>query len=124
MWYRKRIVLLLMLFALSIVLVFNVEAQTKGIDNLEETLQMSIADIIMIIISGGIIVITAFDLRIALMLAFLLYASMFILFTLMTEEGFSNFNPYYSGVAMMLCFVMLVLMLLVTYKKSNTPYIP
>ena len=122
MWYKKGTILLSFLFIVSIVLVFNVTAQTKGIDNLEETLQMTIADIIMIIISGGIIVLIAFDARIALMLAFLLYASMFILFTLLTEEGFSNFNPYYSGVAMMLCFVLICLSLLITYKKSNTPY--
>ena len=119
MWYKKNIMLLMLL---SFLLLFSFSVCADSVENIETNLQMSIADIIMIIVSGGIVIITAFDARIALMCAFLIYASLFILFTLMTEEGMTGFSPYYSGVAMMVCFVIICLSLLVTYKKSNTPY--
>jgi len=59
MQYRKRTILLLILVALPIVLSFNVGA-TTSIENLETNLQMSVADIIMVIVSGGIVVLVAF----------------------------------------------------------------
>lgn len=93
-----------------------------AIERMQTNLNMELSDVIMIGISCGIIVICAFDPRIALMIAFLLYASIFILFTLITEEGISGFNPYYSGVAMMICLVVLCLSLLITHKKVTTPY--
>lgn len=92
------------------------------VEQIEENLDMSIADVIMIVVSCGIVIIVAFDVRIALMCALLIYSSIFIVFTLLTEEGFENFNPYFSGIAMMLCFVVLCVSILITYKKSNTPY--
>lgn len=95
--------------------------QSNAISTMENNLGVNISDIILIILTGGIIVIVAFDARIALMLAFLLYASLFIVFTLATEAGYSGFDPYFSGVAMMACFVLLALSLLVTYKKANSP---
>lgn len=95
--------------------------QADAVETISDNLNMSIADIIMIVVSCGIIVISALDARIAVMCAFLIYCSLFILFTLMTEEGMSGFNPYYSGVAMMLCFVVICLSLLISYKKGNTP---
>lgn len=92
------------------------------VERIEENLNMGAADIIMFIVSGGCIIIVALDARIALMCALLIYTSLFILFTLLTEEGISGFNPYVSGVAMMVCFVVICVSLLITYKKSNTPY--
>lgn len=92
-----------------------------ALETMQNNLGVSVADIIMLILTGGIIVIVAFDARIALMIAFLLYASLFIVFTSATEAGYIGFNPYFSGVAMMGCFVLLALSLLVTYKKTNTP---
>jgi len=118
MSYRKSLFLLLFLL-LFILSISNVKAD--ALETLQTNLNMSISDIIMIIASCGIVVITAFDARIAVMCAFLIYASIFIVFTLATEEGTSGFNPYYSGVAMMLCFVILCLGLLISYKKSNMP---
>lgn len=115
MWYRK--ILLLMLFTLFAVITVKADA----ISTMETNLNMSIADVIMVVVSGGIVIVGALDARIALMFAFLVYTSIFILFTLVTEEGITGFNPYYSGVAMMVCFVLLCLMLLVSYKKANTP---
>lgn len=115
----KTSLLMLLFFAAIIALSLNVSA--SSIDTFEANLQMSVADIIMIILSCGIIVIAAVEARIALMCAFLIYGGLFILFTFMTEEGMSGFNPYYSGVAMMVCFVIICLSLLITYKKANTP---
>ena len=115
MWSRK-ILLLMLLMLLAVVTV-----QADAITTMETNLNMSIADIIMVILSGGIVIVGALDARVALMFAFLIYTSVFILFTLVTEEGIAGFNPYYSGVAMMVCFVLLCLMLLVSYKKANTP---
>lgn len=109
-------VILLLILSLS-----TSNAKADAIETIQDNLNMAIADIIMIVVSCGIIVISAFDARIAVMCAFLIYASIFILFTLITEEGMTGFNPYFSGVAMMLCFVVLCLGLLVTYKKGNTP---
>lgn len=118
--FRKLVFLLFMMsFLLTITMVSTVKAD--AVERLETNLNMSVSDVVMIIISCGVIVIGAFDARIAIMCALLLYASAFIVFTLATEEGFSGFNPYYSGVAMMLCFVVLCLSLLISYKKGNTP---
>lgn len=115
MLYKK------ILFTILILLLFCSSCSATAINTIENNLDMSIADIIMIIVSCGIIIIIAFDARIALMCALLLYTSIFILYTTITEEGISGFNPYYSGVAMMVCFIVLCLSLLITYKKSNTP---
>jgi len=117
MRYNKIIFLFFLLFFM----VFSPVVSSDAIENIENNLGVSIANIIIIILSCGIFVITAFDARIALMIAFLLYASLFIVFTLATEEGYEGFNPYFSGVAMMVCFVLLALSLLITYKKTNTP---
>lgn len=117
MLFRKILILFLLIITICVT---SCEAATYN--KVEENLDMSIADIILIIVSCGIIIITALDVRIALMCALLIYTGIFIVFTYLTEEGFSNFNPYYSGLAMMLCFVILCLGLLITYKKSNTPY--
>ena len=114
-------ILFLMLFLLFFIFSFNV-VSADAIETMEDNLQVSIADIIMIIVSCGLVVMIAFDARIALMCALLIYTGIFILFTLAVEEGYSNFNPYFSGVAMMLCFVILCLSLLISYKKGNTPY--
>ncbi len=102
-------------------LVFSPLVSCDAVGSIEDNLGASVADIVIIVLSCGIFVITAFDARIALMIAFLLYASVFIVFTLATEAGYEGFNPYYSGVAMMVCFVLLSLALLVTYKKTNMP---
>ena len=115
----RRSWLLLVFFFLLLLFVSSVKAD--AVETVTDNLNMSIADIIMIVVSCGIIVIVALDARIAVMCAFLIYTSLFILFTLMTDEGMSGFNPYYSGVAMMLCFVILVLGLLISYKKGSTP---
>lgn len=115
----KQIGFLILFFIVLILSVSSVKAD--AIETMQTNLNMSIADIIMIIASGGIIVIAAFDARIAVMCAFIIYASMFITFTLATEEGISGFNPYYSGLAMMICFIILCLCLLISYKKTNTP---
>lgn len=118
--FRKLVFLLFLIsFLLTITAVSTVKAD--AIERLETNLNMSISDIIIILLSCGIVVIGAFDARIAIMCALLLYASAFIVFTLATEEGYSGFNPYYSGVAMMLCFVILCISLLISYKKGNTP---
>lgn len=112
------------LILLAIVLLFLMISTTcsgDAIERIENNLKVTIADIIMIIASCGIIVVGAFDTRIAIMFAFLLYTVIFIVFTLATEEGYENFNPYFSGLAMMVCFIILCLMLLVSYKKANTP---
>jgi len=116
----KAILLLFMMIGFSICLFSNVSA--NALDTMETNLGMSIADIIMIVISAGCIIFVAVDARIALMIALLLYTGVFVLFTLATEEGYGNFNPYYSGVAMMLCFVVICLSLLISYKRGNTPY--
>lgn len=117
----KRLVYLVMLVNLVTLVMLPGLVTADPISNMENNLQMSMADIIMVILSCGLVVISAFDTRIALMSALLLYTSVFILFTVATEEGYTGFTPYYSGVAMMLCFVLLAISLLVTYKKSNTP---
>ena len=113
----KKIFLLLLLT----IFVFSPVVCGNALEKISNNLGVSAADIILIILTGGIIVFAALDVRIALMLAFLLYASVFIVFTLATEEGYTGFNPYYSGVAMMCCFVLLALSLLITYKKTNSP---
>lgn len=115
---KKIIVLLFCFFVISLTAPLVCADAT---DNIETNLGASVSDIIMIIVSCGVIVLCAFDLRIALMLAFLLYASLFIVFSLATEVGYDGFNPYYAGVAMMACFVLLALSLLITYKKVNSP---
>ncbi len=92
-----------------------------AVDTIENNLGVEASNIILLILTCGVVVIVAFDARIALMIAFLLYASLFIVFTLATEAGYGGFDPYFSGVAMMACFVLLALSLLVTYKKANSP---
>lgn len=111
----------LLFFLIQIILVCNC-VNADAIERMQTNLNMELSDVIMIGVSCGIIVICAFDARIALMIAFLLYASIFILFTLITEEGIAGFNPYYSGLAMMICLVILCLSLLITHKKVTTPY--
>lgn len=111
-----------MFLAVLIYFLFVSTVKADALDTMETNLNMEISDVIMIVLSCAIIVIGALDARIAIMCAFLLYTSVFILFTLATEEGIAGFNPYYSGVAMMMCFVIVCLMLLISYKKSNTPY--
>jgi len=119
MWYRKTILVLgLIAVCISLSMCVNADA----VETLQNNLNMSVADIILLIISCGCIVIGAFDSRIAIMCAFLLYAILFIVFTLATDEGHAGFNPYFAGLAMMVCFVVLCLMLLISYKKTNTPY--
>lgn len=113
----KKIILVLML----VLMCANV-VSADAVDTMEENLSLSIHDIIMLIITCASLIVVALDARIALMFALMLYTSVFILFTLVTEEGIAGFNPYFSGTAMMLCFVVLCLSLLITYKKGNTPY--
>ena len=115
----KTRVLILLIF-LTLLTVKTVTA-TDPLTTFENNLDMSIADICFIIISCGLVIMTAFDTRVALMMGIMLYAVVFVVFTLATEEGYTQFNPYYSGVAMMLCFVIMCVSLLVTYKKGNTP---
>lgn len=116
MWCKKIFFLMLLgLFFLTPIVCGN------AIENISNNLGIQVSDICLIILTGGIIVIAAFDARVALMLAFLLYASTFIVFYEATNLGYEGFNPYFSGVAMMGCFVLLCLSLLITYKKSNSP---
>lgn len=119
--FRKKMILLLLMLVFFVLILIIDPVKADALESMQTNLNMSIADIIMIIVSCGCIVIGAIDARIAIFCAFLLYASCFIAFTLATEEGISGFNPYYSGVAMMLCFVIVVLLLLISYKKANTP---
>lgn len=120
MSYKKIIFILFMMGFSFTVLTVNI-VKADAIDTMSDNLDMSMADVIMVVLSCGIVVIAAAEVRIAIMCAFLLYGSLFIVFTLATQEGISNFDPYYSGVAMMLTFVILVLSLLISYKKVNTP---
>lgn len=117
MSYKK-----IMFLTVLIYFLFVSTVEANAMETMSTNLNMGISDIIMVVLSCSLVVIGALDARIALMCAFLLYTAVFILFTLATEEGISGFNPYASGVAMMMCFVILCLMLLVTYKRSNTPY--
>ena len=119
MLYRKLSIFLFFLFSLFL---FMNSVEADAVETITDNLNMGLADIIMLVVTCGIIVISALDARIAVMCALLIYTSLFILFTLMTEEGMTGFNPYFSGVAMMLCFVVLCLSLLISYKKANTPY--
>jgi len=113
--------ILFLLFFLGIVFSAS-SCMANPVERIEENLNMSVADILTMVVSCGIVIIVAFDARIALMCALLSYTSLFIVFTFLTDEGFSNFNPYYTGVAMMVCFVIICASLLITYKKSNTPF--
>ncbi|GAG87364.1 unnamed protein product [marine sediment metagenome] len=72
MLFKK--ILLLSLFLLVLVLSMGT-VNASAIDTMQENLNMEVADIMMIVVSCGIIVIVAFDARIALMCAFLIYAS-------------------------------------------------
>lgn len=117
----KRLVRFVILLNLVMLVILPGLAAADPVETFETNLNMSLADICMIIISCGCIVIVAFDSRIALMCAFILYAAVYIVFTQATIAGYQNFNPYYSGTAMMMCFVLICITLLVTYKKSNTP---
>lgn len=116
MLYRKIIIGLLIFIAITCTVSAN------AVDTIEENLDMPISEILMVVTTCGIVVISALDTRIAIMLGTLLYTSLFILFYLATEQGYTGFNPYYPGVAMMMCLVILSLALLIPYKKANTPY--
>lgn len=117
----KRFILLVSLLLVCNLLILIDQAAADPVETFETNLNMTLPDIIMIIISCGCIVIVAFDSRIALMIAFILYTSVFIVFTEASAAGYTAFNPYYSGSAMMICFALICISLLVTYKKSNTP---
>jgi hypothetical protein len=116
MWFKK-----IFLFLLLTIFIFCPIAISSATETISNSLGVTPADIILIIETGGIIVIVALDARIALMLGFILYASTFVIFTLAPEAGYTGFDPYFPGVAFMGCFVLMALSLLITYKKSNTP---
>jgi len=120
MRFNNKMVLLTIFFYLIILSASIVSA--NAITTMETNLQMNISDIVLLVVTLGLIVFTVLDVRIAVMLGLLLYTSIFVLYTVLTELGYTGYNAYFPGVAMMLCIVLLCLMLLISYKKSNTVY--
>lgn len=119
---HKKIILFMLFTLLTLFTLVSNVCSADAIETMETNLNVAMADVILIVVSCAILIVVALDARIAVMCALLIYSSLFILYTVLTELGYSGYNAYYPGVAMMLCIVILCLALLVTYKKVNTPY--
>lgn len=95
-------------------------ATADATDTISTNLGLQASDIILLITILGCIICTAFDARVALMFATLLFASEFIVFYQATDMGYTGFQPYHAGLCLITCIILLALSLLITYKKESS----
>jgi len=82
--------------------------------NLYSGLGLSLVDIILLITAGGALITAVEDVRIGIMCATMLFLSEFIIFY---ELGYDDY--YKPLIVMMLCVVLLIISLMISYPKNN-----
>ena len=98
---------------------------TQPQDVIADNLGVGIGDIVLLILTCSLVIIGAFDIRIAAMFATLLYAVAFILFYEVTAAGYSGFDPGRAGILVVVSIVILALLVLASGKSQyRYGYVP
>ena len=88
-------------------------------ERISSNLGMSLSDVILLMIFCGLLLLGAFDIRVAAMFGTLLYSICFVVFYQATVMGYSGFEPFKAGVIVVFCIVILALLVLSSGKSGN-----